>query len=463
MSTRRRTLSSSWRDPQYFRRLTHLALPIILQNAFAAGLNMIGVIMIGQLGETSIAGAGLAGQVQFLLFFLLFGTSSGAAVFTAQFWGKEDITNIRKVQGISLSISLLGAAFFSLAGIIFPRQLLSIYTTDPQVIEIGSSYLRILAPNFLFMAVSYTYASVLRSTGDVKLPMVISLFTIILNTFLSFGLIFGRFGLPQLGVNGAAVAVTISRIVDCSLFLLFSYRRRTAAAASLREMFAYDLPFVKRVLVRSLPVTINEMLWSLGITTYNAVYAHIGTEAIAAINITSTVENLAFVIFIGITDATAIMVGNSIGAGEEPKAFDYAWKSLQLSIGIGILMGLVVFASSRGILSFYKVSDIVSTYANRILLVFSTTLWIRVSNMNIIVGILRAGGDTRVGFLIDVLGMWVVGVPLAFAGAFLFSLPVYWVYLMIMTEEAVKMGVGILRVSSGKWITNLAVVPVPEA
>jgi Na+-driven multidrug efflux pump len=293
--------------------------------------------------------------------------------------------------------------------------------------------------------------------------MMISLFTIMLNTFLSFGLIFGRFGLPQLGVNGAALAVTIARIVDCLLFIFFSYRRRTAAAASLREMFAYDLPFVKRVLVRSLPVTINEMLWSLGITTYNAVYAHIGTEAIAAVNITSTIENLAFVIFIGLTDATAIMVGNSIGAGEEHRAFDYAWKSLRLSIGVGLLMGLVVLASSRGILSFYKVSDVVSTYASRILLVFSMTLWIRVSNMNIIVGILRAGGDTRVGFLIDVLGIWAVGVPLAFAGAFLFALPVYWVYLMIMTEEAVKMGVGILRVFSGKWITNLAVVPVTES
>lgn len=446
---------TTWRDPEYFSRLIRIALPIILQNAVAAGLNMIGVIMIGQLGEESVAGAGLAGQIQFLLVFLLFGTSSGSAVFTAQFWGIGDVTSIRKVQGISLTIGLLGAVVFTIAGLVFPRQLLAIYSTDPQVIEIGSQYLRILAPNFLFLAVSYTYASVLRSTGEVKIPMLTSMVTLSLNTVLSYGLIFGRLGFPQMGVSGAALAVTISRAVDCGLLITIAYLRRTPAAASLREMFGYDLPFVKRVLVRALPVTFNEMLWSLGITTYNAVYAHIGTEAIAAVNITVTVEQLAFVIFIGITDATAILVGNQIGAGQEQKAFDYAWKSLRLSIGIGVVIGLLVLAGSTGILSLYKVSDIVSEYARRILLVFSLTLWIRVANMNIIVGILRAGGDTRVGFLIDVIGLWAVGVPLAFVGAFIFHLPVYWVYLMIITEEAVKMGVGLLRFFTGKWITNL--------
>lgn len=454
--TRHLPRNTTWRDPEYFHRLVKIAVPIVLQNAVAAGLNMVGVIMIGQLGEASVAGAGLAGQIQFLLFFLLFGTSSGSAVFTAQFWGKGDLPSIRKTQGISLTIGLLGAVIFTAAGLLIPRQLLSIYTTDPQVIDIGSAYLRILAPNFLFLAVSFTYASVLRSTGEVKIPMFVSMITLSLNTLLSYGLIFGRFGLPQLGVNGAAYAVTISRAFDCTLLLLIAYRRRTPAAATLREMFAYDIPFVKRVLSRALPVTINEFLWALGITTYNAVYAHIGTEAIAAVNITGTIESLAFVVFIGVTDATAILVGNHIGAGEEDRAFDYAWKSLRITIAIGVLVGLIVLAGAPLILTFYKVSPLVAGYARRILIVFACTLWIRVSNMNIIVGVLRSGGDTRIGFLIDIVGLWVIGVPLAFAGAFLFHLPVYWVYLMILTEEAVKMGVGLLRFFSGRWITNLA-------
>jgi putative MATE family efflux protein len=319
----------------------------------------------------------------------------------------------------------------------------------------GSRYLRILAPNFLFMAVSFTFASILRTTGDVKIPMAVSMLSIALNTFLSYGLIFGRLGLPEMGFAGAALALTIARVFDAGLLVFIAYRRRTAAAAKLREMFSFDRPFAVHVLSKALPVTINEIFWSLGFSAYNAIYARIGTEAIAAVNISASIESLAFVVFIGITDATGILVGHRIGSGEEHKAQEYAWKSLRLAWIFAVLIGLAILGGSNLILSLYKVAPIVAEYGRRLLTIFGLTLWVRVSNLMIIVGILRAGGDTRFAVLLDTLSVWGVGVPAAFLGGFVLHLPVYGVYLLVLVEEAVKLAIGLARFFSRKWVHNL--------
>ena len=445
-------------DRLYLSALFTLALPIIIQNGISSSLNAIDVMMLGQMGEIPVAAVGLANQVFFLLSFMLFGISSGAGIFSAQYWGKNDLPGIRRVLGMALMMTCGAALFFMIAALVIPRTVLSIYTADAAVIATGTEYLRIVGWSYLLTAISFSFSATLRATGNVRLPMVASVTAIILKTSLSYVLIFGKFGLPAMGVAGAALATLLARGVECVLLLALTYRLKTPAAARLAEMLDIRKEFLAGFLKLALPVAVNETLWSLGISVYNLVYARIGTESIAAINIAGTIEGLAFVFFIGISDATSILIGNKIGAGQDEAAYSYGQRSLTLATLAALVVGGLILALRGPVLSLYAVSPQALEDASRILLVMGLALWVRISNMILVVGVLRSGGDTRFGLIIDTGTVWGVGVPLALLGAFVLHLPVYWVYLMVMSEEVVKYIFLLIRFFSRRWIHDVTLV-----
>jgi putative MATE family efflux protein len=451
------------RDRTYYATLLRLAVPIIAQNSISSLLNVIDVGMLGQLGETTVASVGLANQVFFLLILFLFGTNSGVGVFTSQLWGKGDLPNVRRVQGIGLLIGITGSLIFSGLALLAPQTVLRFYSEDPAVIELGASYLQIIGWSYTITAVTFAYSSVLRTTGNVRVPMVVSIFALSLKTILNFGLILGNFGLPELGAQGAAISTLVARTVECAMLLTIVYSRKLPPAAKIYELFGFNREFVGRVLRTSLPVLANEMLWSFGITTYNMVYGRIGTDAVAAVNIVSTIENLAIVIIIGITEATGIMVGNRIGANEDGKAYAYARQTLILVTLGSVVLGMVLLLSSNFILRFYNLTPVAAATARNILRVVGLLFWIRASNMALIVGVLRAGGDTRFSMFLDAGSVWVVGVPMAIVAGLVLRLPVHIVYLMIMAEEAVKYAVALWRFSTRRWIHNLVRAEPQEA
>jgi len=452
-----RKIIAFYKDPDYFHNVQKIAVPIIVQQLMFSGLNMLGVIFVGQKGDASVAAVGLAGQIAFLLNLVHFGIISGAAMFTAQFWGKQDITNLRRVLGLCLMLAVSASLIFFTLAQLLPAQILSIYSKDPVVIELGTGYIRIFSWTFLFFAVTFSYALVMRSTGNVKLPTTVSVGALLVSTFLSYSLIFGRFGLPELGIQGAAVAAVIARFLECVTLLTIIYTRRLPVAASFRELTGFDRVFFGRVIRPLLPVILNELFWSLGITTYNIIYGRMGTQSYAAMNIVSTIEQVAFVVFIGVSNATSVLVGNRIGAGKEDEAYQYAGRSLGIGIVGGLFLGLALQFVKVPILSLYKVSPEVIQNAGYIINVVSLFLWVRVNNMTTVVGILRAGGDTRFSLFLDGIIIWIVGVPMAYFAAFVLDLPVYLVYLFAMSEEATKWILGIRRYLSRKWINNLTV------
>ncbi len=443
-------------DKEYYTALVRIGAPIVIQNFLMSSLNMVGVLMIGQLGETQVAAVGLANQLFFLLSLLLFGISSGASLFTAQLWGRRDVISIHKVLGLALALGLGFSSIFALVAIAFPQVFLSFYTTDPRVIAMGSQYLRIIGISYLATSISYGYANILRSVENSRLPMYVSIGALAVNMLLNYLLIFGRLGFPNMGVPGAAVATLVARILETSVLVAAAYLLHTPVAARLSQLLAFNRTFLRRYFATALPVVFNESLWALGISIYNAIYAHIGTNSIAAVNIASTVESLAFVLFIGIASATAVVIGGRIGAGEEHKASIYARRSLVLGVIGAVLLGLSIFATKDLILSLYKVSVETQLNARNILTILAFALWVRASNTIIVVGVLRSGGDTRFSFVLDVGTVWFIGIPLALLGAFVLHFPVYGVVLMVMGDEIAKFCIGIWRVSSGKWINNLA-------
>jgi putative MATE family efflux protein len=342
-----------------------------------------------------------------------------------------------------------------LAVLFVPEKVLGFYTNDADVIALGSQYLQIVGLCYVPTAISYTFMSVLRSTGNVKLPTAVSVLALSMNIFLNYTLIFGNFGMPALGVRGAAIGTAVSRSVECLAMVFFAYRLKTPAAAKISELFSFDRVFFRHTLNTSLPALLNEGVWAFGITTYNSIYAHIGTEAIAAVNINSTIESMAFVVFIGSANAAAIMIGNKIGAGHEEVAYAYGKRLIALGITGAVIVGIALIFLRGPILSLYNISAQSLFYSNRLLLFFSLTLWVRVSNTTIFIGVLRSGGDTRFCLITEMLAVWLVGVPAAFIGANVFHLPVYYVYLLAFLEEATKFVVIFKRFKSRRWINNL--------
>ena len=452
-----RRIADFYNDPEYFSNVRKIALPIIAQQAMFSLLNMLGVIFVGQKGDASVAAVGLAGQIAFLLNLVHFGIVSGAAMFTAQFWGKQDIPNLRRVLGLCLILAISASMIFFTLAQLFPSQVLRIYSKDAEVIALGTNYIRTFSWTFIFFAITFSYAVVMRSTGNVITPTMVGVGALFISTILSYALIFGKFGLPELGIQGAAVAAVIARFLECAALLIITYRTRSPVAASIRELIGFDRVFFGRVIKPMLPVILNELFWSLGITTYNIIYGRLGTQSYAAINIVSTIEQVLFVIFIGVSNATSVLVGNRIGAGKEDEAYVYAGRSLGIGIVGGLLLGLVLQLVKVPVLSLYKVSPEVIENAGYIINVVTFFLWIRVNNMTTVVGILRAGGDTRFSLFLDGIIIWIVGVPMAYLGAFVWHFPVYLVYLCAMSEEAAKWVLGIRRYLSRKWINNLTV------
>ncbi len=443
------------KDRSFIRELLVIAIPISFQQLINASLNMIDVIMVGQLGETSIAALGLSNQIFFVLILILFGATSGMSIFTAQFWGKQEIEPIRKVLGMSLMLSVSVAFIFTLAATLMPEIILGLYTKDAEVIRLGSSYLRIVGFTYIPIAIATSYIAILRSIQLVRLTVVATVSALIFKTILGYGLIFGIGGLPALGVRGAAIGTASGWTLELVLLLIFIYTQKTPLAANPLTFFSFDKPFFIRVITTVMPAVANEMFWSLGITTYNAIYAHIGTDSIAAINVNATIEELGFVIFLGLGNACAVIVGNRIGAGRKDEAYEIVRRVIILGMIFAVLVGLVIILLREAVVGLYDLSPSGENNVRWLLLVMASTLWIRMFNFSTFIGALRAGGDTRFALIMEICSIWLIGVPAAYVGAFVLHLPVYLVYLMVMLEEVAKAFVSSWRFRSRKWIHDL--------
>lgn len=443
------------KDRSFLREMLTIALPISFQQLINASLNMIDVIMVGQLGEASIAALGLSNQVFFVFILLLFGLTSGMAIFTAQFWGKQEVDPIRKVLGMCLAITSAIALLFTLATTLMPRTVLGFYTNDTEVIEIGASYLSIVGFSYIPVAIATSYIATLRSIHLVKLTVVATISALVFKTILGYILIFGMFGLPALGVRGAAIGTASGWTLELILLLILVYTQKTPLAANPLTFFSFDYAFFGRVLKTTLPALANEMFWSLGITTYNAIYARIGTDSIAAINVNATIEELGFVVFMGLGNACAVMVGNRIGAGKKEEAFETVRRVVILAMLSAWTVGLLVFLLRDVVVNLYDLSPSGEYNVRMLMLMMACTLWIRMFNFSTFIGALRAGGDTRFALLMELCSIWLIGVPAAYIGAFVLHFPVYIVYLMVALEEVAKAFVSGWRVYSRKWIHDL--------
>ncbi|WP_066504644.1 MATE family efflux transporter [Abyssisolibacter fermentans] len=442
-------------NKKFYKYLFTITLPIVLQNLIASSLNMLDTMMIGKVGETELASVGIANQCYFLFTLFVMGIGSGCGVLVAQLWGKKDKNNIKKVLSKSLIASLLISLIFLFLGLTIPDRIMAIFTKDSAVISIGSQYLKITVISYVFTGITFTFASALRSIGNTKLPMFASLIGFIVNGVLNYLLIFGHFGMPELKTQGAAIATLIARTCECSMILFAVYFKDKRLNIKLSDLRGLSKNLTKTLINVTIPIVLNEACWGFGNVTYIAIYARIGKRAAASMQICSTIMNLFMIISFGLAYASVVIIGNEIGANREERAIEASKKISRLSILISIFLGVVLFILAKPIVSFFNVLNEVKLSSIYILYIYSIVMVIKVYNGVMIVGILRGGGDTTYGSILQGITLWFIGIPLAFVAAFILELPVYLVVAFTVIEEIVKVIFMIKRFRSFKWIRNM--------
>jgi putative MATE family efflux protein len=439
----------------FVRDLSRIAVPIGLQNLIVSGVNLVDTIMVGRLGSSAIAAVGLANQIYFLLLLFLFGIGSGASIFSAQYWGKGDIAGLRRTVGLSLLAGLVVGAAYTAAAVGFPEFVLGLYTEDPAVIRAGAPYLRSVGCSYLAVAVTFVFSLALRSVERVRLPLAGTLAALTVNVALNYALIFGKWGFPELGILGAGIATSVARWLEVFIIVGGSYAARYAPAGRLREFVSFGSSFVRQFVVITSPVVANEVVWSLGMTVYSGIFARVSTGSVAAYNILQTVVQLLNVLIMGTSNAAAVMIGKKIGSGDLDLARRWARHFALMAPILGGAAAIFAVLAVPLLPFVFSVEAGVLAEAGAMLVVFACFLPAKSYNLHFIVGIDRAGGDTRFGLFFDVFGVWGIGVPAALLGAFVFKVPAWGVYLLATSEELAKIFLAAGRLKSGKWLRSL--------
>lgn len=439
----------------FYRKVFALVIPMALQNLINVSVTAADVVMLGKVGETVLSGASLAGQIQFIMTLFFFGITSGAAVLTAQYWGKRDIEAIEKVFGIAIKLAFIISVVFTVAALAIPGTLMRIYTSDRDVIREGVKYLRIVACSYLFMSVSMTYLNVLRSVERVVISTVVYLLSLLTNVTINAVLIFGLFGAPKLGIVGAAIGTLTARALELILVLIYAYGVNKDVRLRSKYLLRMDPVLFRDFLVYALPVVFNELMWGLGSSANTAVIGHLGSAAVAANSVAQVVRQLATVVAFGISAATAIMLGKTIGEMKLEEAKVMARRFAKLSIVAGLAGAALILISSPVIIANLSLSSKAAGYLQFMMIVMSYFTVAQSYNCTMVVGIFRSGGDTKFGLVLDVATMWGCSIILGAIAAFVFKWPVMIVYVLLMSDEIIKIPFTTFRYKGYKWLRNV--------
>lgn len=442
-------------DKKFYKSFLLLAVPMAFQSMITTFVNLIDNIMIGQLGDVPIAAVGLANRVFIVYSLVIFGISSGASAFVTQFRGKNDYKGIKISIMVNTVLALIVSVLFFIVSFLFPEFMMALFSEDPLVIIEGAGYLRIISLSFVFTAITTVCSFNLKNMEHPKIPLVGSVISIIINSTLNYILIFGHFGFPALGTNGAAIGTLVARIAEFLFVGIFTAKKLSFLFKDIRDYFNISKSFIKSFIVTVLPVTFNETLWSVGHSVILAVYARVSTQAIASVNIVNVLFDLTSVFLIGAGNATGIIIGKEVGLKRYDRAYDYADRlSLFIPAVTGII-SIIMLVICPYFLKIFNVSEEVRSLTVSLYIIMTVFTPVRAYNHVNIVGSLRYGGDVLFCMITDGACVWLIGVLGAWLSGIALSLPILAVYTIVQCEEAVKGVVLYLRMRKRNWIKDL--------
>ena len=438
----------------FYNQIFRLVLPIIIQNLLSAAVSSADVVMLNYVGQSSISAVSLASQYASVLFMVFYGLGTGATMLCAQYYGKGDMHTIQVIEGIALRFSVGISMLFAGAAFFLPKQMMRIFTNDQELIAVGSSYLRCMSVCYLCWGITEVYLAVLRSVGRVVVSTVMNVLAFLFNVLLNAVFIFGLFGAPRLGATGVAAATSLSRMIELAACFGVSFYSRDIKL-DFRYMFVRHKVLFSDFVRLSLPALGNDISWSLAFSMYSVIIGHLGTDAVAANSFVIVVRNFGTILCFGMASAGGILLGKIIGENHLDEARDGAKKLMKLTVLTGAVGGLIILAAIPVVLSYAQLTAQAMHYLKYMLLINVYYVMGAAVNTTLIAGVFRAGGDSRFGFVCDTIDMWVYAVPLGFFAAFVFKLPVMWVYFLICTDEFVKWPWVIRHYRSGKWLNNI--------
>ncbi|MGN0466861.1 MAG: MATE family efflux transporter [Lachnospiraceae bacterium] len=438
------------------QRLMTLVLPIAFQQFMLALVNASDAIMLGKLNQDSLSAVSLGGQIFFVLNLFVSAITIGENMYVAQYWGKGDIKTVREIVAFLARVTFLISAFFCISATFCPRILMRIFTTDETLIILGIKYLRIVGVSYLFSSISQIFLGFLKNCGKAIKSTIISTTTVVLNIVLNAVFIFGLFGMPSLGIQGAALATLISTGIGFLWSILYCMKNEVTKMP-LSILKQRNIELEKRVWRRILPVIANILIWGLGFTTYSVIMGHLGTDAVAANSIANISKNLVVCFCLGLGNGGSIIVGNELGAGNLELAKQHGKVLAKMSIISGIVSGLFLLAITPIILHFTVLSPQAYNYLKWMLVMCSYYLVGKSINSMVIAGIFAAGGDSKFGMTCDAITLWCVTVPLGAIAAFILKWPVIAVYFVLNLDEIVKLPAVYIHFKKYKWVKDLTV------
>lgn len=439
----------------FYRRTLVLMLPVILQQLITIGINFLDNLMIGSFGEIPIAAAAFGNQAYAFFQFICMGLGSGAVVMSSQFWGRGDLNSTRTTAAMSLRVTAVICALFTIFSVLRPGLVLRIFTNDAAVLAAGEAYMRLIGTTFLFAGLSSTATYLMRSVGKVSVPLIGSAIAFFLNLFFNWVFIFGKLGAPRLELVGAAVGTVIARAFE--FLFVFGYFILREKNISFRPVhLTLSGRRLRGEYVKySLPVLFSDTLLGLSLALTSVIYGHMSAEMSAAVSIANSIIQLVTVVNVGMAGASAVVVGNTIGGGDLIRAKRESNTYILLSFLFGMLIILPLALLEGPYTGLYNIGPETGKIVHGIMLCNYFMLPLQTVAYVISKGILRGGGDTRFLLLADSSCVWFISLPLGALGAFVWGLPAFWVYFLLRLEFPLKGIVCFIRYCTGRWIREI--------
>lgn len=431
-----------------------ITVPVALQYLLTYGVALMDSIMVGALGETELSAVTVANQPFFLFTMCIFGLSSGAGVLIAQYWGKNDTETIAKVFGMTIRISMIVGVCVMLVVVLFPEQVMMVYTDKHELVPLGASYLRVVGASYLLFAFSSAYLNCIRNVERVKIALITYSISFCVNVFFNYVFIFGAFGAPRLGTTGAAVGTLLARISDFVIVFIYA-RREKRVVLKLKYFLKSDKILLKDYLRFSLPVVVNEMMWAFGFSAQTAILGRMSISAVASVSVVQNITQMMTVFIYGASSATLVITGKYIGAKEYSLARKNAPRLVGMNILIAAITAGVMLLLKDPMVSLYNVTDATKSSVDMIMILSAVIVVFQAINMACIVGVFRGGGDTLFAMYLDIIAMWAIAVPLGALGGLYFGLSVPAVFFLLRFDEVIKAFVALFRLRSGKWLKDV--------
>ena len=452
------------KEPEFYKTVFSLALPIALQSLITIGVNMLDTIMVGELGEKALSSTSLANSFISIYQIFCMGLGMGASVLVSRFWGMKTAHYDEEKAGVALKqtvclmlrLAVSLAALFALITLIMPKTLMRMYTEDPEIIELGTVYFKWSIVTYFFLGTSLVTTIVLRSVGQVRLPLFVSIGAFFVNLLANYAFIFGKLGMPKMEVAGAALGTLIARLFEAGMILGYLFLRDKKILFRVCDVFMKTGSLLGEYIRISIPVLISDGILAFGNNSVAMVIGHLGATFVAANAITSVTQQLSTVVIQGVSQAGAIVTGQTLGRDGKEKTMSQGWMFLGLGFGLGAISALFIMLVSSPIINAYNISEETKHIAHQLMNSISLIIIFRATNSIMTKGVLRGGGDTKMLMITDNVFLWILSIPLGILAGFVFHWSAFWIYVALKSDDIVKTIWCVFRLKSEKWIKRIS-------